>query len=146
LKKAIDENPEIVNKPYALAEELTNMHKKFTDSISEHNEAIQVENSKQKAIQVYLNNMANSLRVEEREKLKIADINYKPQAVKPSKPKPISTTGTKKSTKLDKNELNKFAAELGVSAFTLQQIVVARNCSVADAAIYLRNLKEQSGN
>jgi len=138
LKKAIDENPEITNKPYALAEELTNRFNHFKQVIFDMNEKIVEANNNQKAIQVYLNNMANTLRTEEREKLKIADINYKPLSVKPSKPKSISTTGTKKSGKLDKVELRKYAAELGVSEFTLQMVCVAQGITPEAAANKLR--------
>lgn len=138
LKKAIDENPEVTNKPYALAEELTNRFNHFKQVIFDAQQQILEAGNQQKAIQVYLNQLANSLRAEEREKLKIADINYKPSAVKPAKVKPVSTTGTKKSTKLDKAELRKYAAELQVSEFTLQMLCVAQGITPEQAANKLR--------
>lgn len=138
LKKAIDENPEVTNKPYALAEELTNRFNHYKQVIFEANEKIVEAGNQQKAIQVYLNQLANSLRAEEREKLKIADINYKPGAVKPAKVKSVSTTGTKKSTKLDKAELRKYATELGVSEFTLQMLCVSQGITPEAAANKLR--------
>ncbi len=138
LKAEIDNNPEITNKPYALATELMGRFEKFKTVIFEYNEKIVEANNNQKAIQVYLNQMANTLRAEEREKLKIADINYKPTVVKPTKPKSITTTGTKKSTKLDKVELRKYAAELGIAEFTLQMIVVSKGITIEAAANMLR--------
>lgn len=138
LKAEIDNNPEIINKPYALAEELKNRFEKFKSVVFEYNEKIVEANNAQRAIQVYLNTLANSLRAEEREKLKIADINYKPISVKPLKPKSIGTTGTRKSTKLDKNELRKYAAELGIPEFTLQMLVVSKGITVETAANMLR--------
>lgn len=138
LKAEIDNNPEITNKPYVLATELMSRFDKFKSVIFEYNEKIVEANNAQRAIQVYLNQMANSLRAEEREKLKIADINYKPTVVKLIKPKGISTTGTKKSTKLDKVELRKYAAELGIPEFTLQMLVVSKGITVETAANMLR--------
>jgi|SRR5215510_2195500 len=137
IKKAIDENPEITNKPYALAEELTNRFNHFKQVIFDAQEAIVNAGNGQRAIQVYLNQLANSLRAEEREKLKIADINYKPTS-KPAKVRTISTSQTKKSTKLDKAELRKYAAELGVAESTLQMVVVSRGITVEAAANMLR--------
>lgn len=137
LKAEIDNNPEITNKPYVLAEQLMARFEKFKAVIFEHNEKIVEANNAQKAIQVYLNQMANQLRSEEREKLKIADISYQPTKVKPVKPTAIKTTGTKKATKLDKVELRKYAAELGVAEFTLQMVVVAKGISIQEAAAML---------
>lgn len=138
LKAEIDNNPEITNKPYVLATELVARFEKFKSVIFEHNEKIVEANNAQRAIQVYLNQMANTLRSEEREKLKIADINYKPTVVKPLKPKSIGTTGTKKSTKLNKDELRKYASELGIPEFTLQMLVVSKGITVETAANMLR--------
>ena len=136
LKKAIDENPSVTNKPYALAEELMNRFSHYKQVVFELNEKIIEAGNNQKAIQIYLNQLANSLRQEEREKLKIQDINYKPQPIKPTKPTGIKTTGTKK--KLDKTELRKYAAELQVSEFTLQMLCVSQGITPEMAANKLR--------
>jgi len=143
LKKSIDENPEIGNKPYALAEVLTERFNHFKQVVFDAQQQIVEAGNHQKAIQVYLNQLANSLRVEEREKLKIADINYKPATVKPAI-KRVSTSQTKKSTKLDKVELRKYAAELGISEFTLQTVVVSRGITVEAAANMLRRSINES--
>lgn len=144
LKAEIDNNPEIANKPYVLAQELMNRFEKFKAVVFEYNEKIVEANNAQRAIQVYLNQMANQLRSEEREKLKIADINYQPTKVKPVTPKAIKTTGTKKSTKLDKVELRKYAAELGVAEFTLQMVVVAKGVTIQEAAVMLKKSIESA--
>src|SRR5215203_835659 len=133
LKAAIDNDPTIENKPYKLAEELMNRLTHAQKVIFEHNEAIVAETNKQKAIQIYLNTLANTLRLEEREKLKIQDINYKPGAIKSVKPKAISTTGTKKTGKLDKVELRKYASMLGIPEFTLQMLVVSKGVTIETA-------------
>lgn len=134
LKAQIDMDTTIINKPYALAEELMKRFGHFKQVVFELNQKIVEAGNQQKAIQVYLNQLANSLREAERVKLKIENINYKPAAPKISKPTPIKTT----AKKLDKVELRKYAAELGVSEFTLQMIVVQKGLSVSDAATILR--------
>lgn len=132
LKAEIDNNPTIDNKPYALAEELTRRFTHFQNVIFEANKAIVDAANNQKAIQVYLNTLANQLRAEEREKLKISDINYQPKAVKPV----VKKVTTK--PKLDKVELRKYASELGISEFTLQMLVVQKGITVEAAANMLR--------
>lgn len=135
LKEVIDADPTITNKPYTLANELITRFNRYKTVMFELNEK-QVETSnKQKAIQIYLNQLANSLRTEEREKLKIHDINYRIRAAKePIKIKTIKAS----SKKLDKVELRKFAKELGVGEFTLQMIVIQKNLTIAQAAAQIR--------
>lgn len=132
LKKVIDEDASISNKPYALAEELLRQFNHFKQVIFERNQEIVEANNKQKAIQVYLNSLANQLRAEEREKLKIQDINYKPAA--PVKPRLIKTG----RGKFDKIELRKYATELGIGEFILQAFVVQKGITVEQAANILR--------
>jgi hypothetical protein len=135
LKSTIDNDESITNKPYALATELTQRFTHFKNVVFEANETIIAASNQQKAIQIYLNNLSNQLRSEEREKLKIADINYKPSVAKIVKPKSIKTA----SKKLDKIELRKYATELGVSEFTLQMLVISKGITVEVAANLLRN-------
>jgi hypothetical protein len=137
LKKSIDDDPTIDNKPYALASTLKERFEHYKQVVFELNEKIVEAGNQQKAIQVYLNNLANQLRAEERERLKIADISYKPVPPR-SSVKKISTTQTGKKGKIDKVELRKYAAELGISEFTLQMVVVQKGISVADAAKILK--------
>lgn len=139
LKKSIDSDESIENKPYALAEELKRRFEHYKDVVFELNAKIMEAGNQQKAIQVYLNNLANQLRTEEREKLKLADMNYKPTPPKQVKTREISTTGTRaKRVKFDKVELRKYASELGVSEFTLQMVVTQKGCTVHEAAVQLK--------
>ena len=132
LKSAIDTDDSIANKPYALAEELTKRFNHFKSVVFEMNEKIIEAGNQQKAIQIYLNQLANTLRAEEREKLKISDINYQPKP--PTKVKSVSTA----KGKFDKKELEKYAQELGVAPFTLQMLVVSKGITVETAANMLR--------
>lgn len=136
LKKLIDENESITNKPYALAEALTERFSHFKKVVFDANEQIIEATNNQKAIQIYLNTLANQLRAEEREKLKIADINYQPKSPKPVKP--VTGIKTRKSGKLDTAELQKYAKELQVSEFTLRMLCVSQGITVEMAANKLR--------
>lgn len=137
LKQSITDDDSITNKPYALAEELMKRFKHFQTVVFELNQKVIEAGNQQKAIQVYLNQLSNQLKIEEREKLKLTDISYKPISPKSIGAKSIKTTTTSK--KIDKVQLRKFAAELGVSEFTLQMLVVQKGISVATAANLLRN-------
>lgn len=134
LKSAIDNDESITNKHFALAEELKKRFDHFQSVIFEKQREIVDTSTNQRAIQVYLNELANKLRAEEREKLKINDINYKPNPIKEIKVKTV----TVKKPKLDKDELKKYASELGVPEFTLAAFVTAKNCSIETAANMIR--------
>lgn len=141
LKLAIDADPAITNKPFTLAQELSTRFEHFKAVIFAKNQEIIEAANQQKAIQVYLNNMANTLRQEEREKLKLADINYKPSAPKIARtPKPVKVNTAKK---LDKGEVRKYAAELGIPEYTIQMLCVSKNMTPEQAAGLLRrSIKE----
>ncbi|MCI0617566.1 hypothetical protein L0244_31720 [bacterium] len=142
LKKIIDENPAITNKPYALAEELRNRFETFKRAIFEANEKVIEATNNQKAIQVYLNTLANQLRQEEREKLKLSDINYKPTEHHPRQTK----APTIRKPSFNKIEIARYAKELGVSEFTLQMLCVAKGIPVEAAAKLLKqSLKVAKG-
>lgn len=143
LKQAIEADTTIQNKPYHLASELKTRFEHFRAVIFNLDEQKIEAANQQKAIQVYLNNMANQLRAEEREKLKIADINYQP-----SSPTKIKTQGppkikTRSAGKLDKAELRKYAAELGIPEYTIQMLCVSKGITPETAAGLLRRQIEE---
>lgn len=133
LKNTIEADENIENKPYELAERLLAEQKQLQALVYELNEKIVTATNKQKAITVYMNTLQSSLRAEEREKLKLQDINYKP-AAKPIKVSKIKTA----AKKLDKVELRKYATELGIAEFTLQMLVVSKGMTVEQVANMLR--------
>jgi hypothetical protein len=130
LKSAIMADSSIENKPYALAEELKRRFEHYKTVVFDLNQKVAEVGNQQKAIQVYLNTMANTLRAEERERLKIADINYTPKPVKliSDKPKSIKTRSAAKV--LDKDALKAAAKQLGVSEFMIQMLVVSKGITI----------------
>jgi hypothetical protein len=135
IKQAIDEDETIENKNYKLAEILRDRFSHFKNVVFEAQQTIVDASNNQKAIQVYLNNLANQLRADEREKLKLHDINYKPATVKPAR----VTTLKPKVKKLDKVELRKVAGEFNIPEFFLQQVVVQANMTPREAAEKIMN-------
>jgi hypothetical protein len=148
LKSSIDSDESIQNKPYALAEALKTRFEHHQAVIFELNRQIVEAHNEQKAIQQYLNGMANQLRAEEREKLKIQDINYTPKAPKSPTVKKISTSQTNRKTKFSMTELREAAKKMGISEFTLKMECVANGVGVAEGVELLKkrieNLKNQS--
>ena len=131
LKARIDSDESITNKPFALAEELDIRFKHLKQVIFEENEKQLARSNEQKAIQIYLNNLANLLRAEEREKLKLSDISYKPLDKKPT----VKKVTTKKFSKID---IRNKAKELGVPESVLQMIVISKNMTVDQAAEHIK--------
>ncbi len=127
LKDAIDADDSITNKHYELASRLDTRFKHLRDVLFPkaklETEAIV---SEQRAIQVYLNNLASKLRQEEREKLRLSDIQYKPAI--PRAPKPVTL-----KKKIDKEELKLVASESGIPEYMLQTLMVARNIGPREA-------------
>lgn len=141
LMKAIDANPEIENKPLAKATEL---HTRFTHlskvMFDARQELINAGNE-QRAIQQYMNTLANQLRAEEREKLKLQDINYTPDIVKPVKVrKETTSTKSRGPKKFDKEALRKACEEFKVPMDVVQIMVVSKNMSPADAAKHVAKM------
>jgi len=130
IKVAILGDDTITNKPYALAQAVHARYTKYKEVIFEHQQLINEETNKQRAAQIYLNNLSNQLRADEREKLKIADINYKPRAVA-MKVTPKAQRLVK--ARIDVKELRMRAAELGIPEFTFKMILIQKHLTVEAA-------------
>ena len=138
LKKNIDDDDSIVKKHFALASQLKNKFLHLRKILFDIDEARVSITSEQRSIQTYLNELANRLRTDERDLLKLADMSYKPVAPKLVK----NQTPKIKKPKFDKVELKRLSAEIGVPEFTLQTICVAKNIQPAEAAKLLKGLQE----
>jgi len=149
LKAAIEANPEIENKQFALAEELKRRFEHHKSVIFEANQKIIESTNNQKAIQTYLNTLANQLRAEERQKLQLQDLNYKPNPVKTPTPKKTTTTGTRGKSAAKTTEIRKVAAELGVSEFMIATVCIQRGVDPITAGQIVKksieDMKAQQG-
>lgn len=126
-------------KVFKIAETLKMRHEHLSGVIFRAKNEIVESGNEQRAIQVELNLLSNKLRQEERDKLKLSDINYQPSKPKLIKPRAPSVK------KFDKSELKKFAQMLQAEGLpateqSLQVIVARRNCTVADAARILKEM------
>ena len=139
---AIDSDDAITNKPFIKAETLLKRFEHFKKVIFDKQQEIVDDSNKAQAIQTYLNNLANTLRVEERERLKLVDINYQPSA-KPVKVKKISTKSNVVSNNAAfKEECKRVALQMGVGENVIRQICVARNCNPQIAAQVLSDISK----
>jgi hypothetical protein len=131
LKKAIDEDTTIPadKKTYVLAERLLERFNTHKRAIFDMQESIVKEHSNQRAIQQYLNNLASSLQTEERERLKLADINYKPEVVKEVKVKVTKP----KAQKFTNAEVKAACAQFNVDEFMVRMTMTAQQCSLLEA-------------
>jgi len=98
----------IKNPQYHLAELLAARIVSYKKVIFEKNQEILEKNNQIRANQQYLNNLSNKLRADEREKLKLIDLSYKPEVVKPKK---VAVTKPK-GVALDKKKLKESVIKL----------------------------------
>jgi len=90
--------------------------------------------SEQKSWHIQLNDLANKLRTDERERLKISDIHYDVKL-----PKVVTPRAIKTSTKApSKAELRKLAEELKMPEFTIQLVMTSKNWTLEQAGNHLR--------
>lgn len=138
IKKTIDADDSIPidQKYFTWVKETTLLNYSLKKAIFENSEeGVRLVN-RQQAIQTNLNELANKLRIDEREKLKLINIDYKPTSVKVSKPKE-NKVGTKK---FDRAELKKWASLSGAPEAVLQGICVAKNMSPELAASHYQSI------
>lgn len=122
IKEAIDTDDTITNKPYVMAEKVMERYKHYKDVVFELQQQAVEAGERQQATLRYLNNFANQLRVEEREKLKIQDISYQPKSPTIKVAKIRNNASKMASTKEISVAVAEFNKELGVSIFQPFQI------------------------
>jgi hypothetical protein len=134
IMKAIDIDESIVNKPYSKTEYSVNRIKHLVKVIFDCKNQITEAENEIRANQVNVNMLVNTLRDEERAKLKLQDINYQPATPKTPKPKSSGTAKAKKSSKIDMNEVNKWAAKIGMPSQLIHMRMLSKNMNAEAAA------------
>jgi len=143
MKEEIEADDTIERKHFALAIRLTEMRnhlRKVLFGVNEaYNKTKESINSEIRSQQQYLNDLANKLRTDEREAIKLRDVTYKPLPPKATKtPKVVKK-------KFDKKELKKYSDLLGGNMeYTLQMLCVANNMQPDKAYEMLKGLQEKS--
>ena len=135
LKKIIDADSEIPQekKAFELGLQLQARFKEFQQVMFDARETLTQAGNASRAIQQYMNTLANQLRVEEREKLKLVDVQYNPSRPKTVKPK--SPSGRAKlPKKFDKEACREAAAKYGVPMEMVQTLVTVKQISYDEAA------------
>jgi hypothetical protein len=132
ISNSVDTDETVTNKTFRKAELILDLFNHLKGVIIEANRVKDTATNLQRASQSELNQLASQLRQEERDRLKIADINYKPTAPK--------LVRAQRTPKFDKQELYKYATEMGIPPSTLQTMASKRKCSVAEAAKILKEM------
>lgn len=114
IMKAIDEDESIENKPFARAEYSVSRIKHLASVIFDAQKTITEAQNEQRANQVYLNQMMNQLKQEERDKLKIADINYVSTVPVVKKSKGTGTRKARTNSNIDMKEVQNWANKIGM--------------------------------
>ena len=134
IQLTIDADDSVTDKHFTLASALTDQLNGIKSAIFSKGEELTILNNEQNAVQTYLNTLLNKLRVEQRDKLKLADINYQPNPTKIVKPRSAPVK------KFDKAELFKYAAESGFPSQALQQVCISKNMTPEQAAKHLTDI------
>ncbi len=119
-RKQIDADETIKDKPWHEAQELMNWLNESKKNLFNLKKQEEVEVANQNAIQVRLNTLANNLRAEQREQLKLANVNYKPAEVTKAKAPKVS-----KPKAFDKVAIDEACKKYNIPAAVLQTICVA---------------------
>lgn len=132
--EAIDNNPTVTNKLYMKCQFLSERFHTLTKVIFEARNTLKDANEEIGLIQIELNKLANGLRLEEREKLQINNINYQPVPPKSIKPKTAVKAKKAESKGPSMSDIRFMAAKYKVPADIVSLTARARNCSAEEAA------------
>lgn len=128
-----DETIPAYDKHYALARALDNRFKTLLGLQKDLNDQLKSALEEQKQLQVYYNELAKKLRAEERERLTIRDVTYKPIITK-SAPKPKQVV----VKPYDKNSVRDAARESGLPEQAIMIVCQSRNVSAVEAVRFIK--------
>lgn len=128
IRKQLEQDNTITNKRFELAKIVQQRVIDFEKSIFEADQKRFELNDRQQANRVYLQNLAAQLTSEERDKVRLKDINYPISQPKLQTPKAPST-----KAKSNKEELREAAGKYGIDVSAIQTVCIARNLSVSQA-------------
>lgn len=140
LKKIIDADVNVPahDKNYALARAIDERFKHLNSLQKDLNEQLKAALEEQKSIQIFYNELAKKLRADEREKLTIRDVTYKP-VIKEVKPKKIEAP-----KKYDKVSIRTAAQESGLPEAAVNLVCLTRNVSAVEAVRIIKGASEKA--
>lgn len=134
LQDAIGRDDNIKEKHFTLSKAIEERFNHFTEVLNDFKKQQTELLSKQRALQTFYQDLAKQLTIEQRESIKLKDLNYKPEPPKLVKAKPLPTK------KFDLNQLKLAANESGISLGALQAVCISRNVSAIEAVRILKEL------
>lgn len=131
LKKQIDEDPTIENKHYVLAQVLGERFAKLNDILFGLRKEVAEGENEQRAIQTFYNDLSKNLRESEREKIKLADLTYKPEV------RVEKVVKEKPKLNWDKTGIKVESMRTGIPEQLIQMICLQHNLHPAAAVLKL---------
>lgn len=133
LQAAIERDTSITEKHFTLSRAIEERFNKFTSVLHDIKNQQQELLNKQRALQTFYQDLAKKLTLEQREQIKLKDLNYKPEP-----PKLVKTKSEVK--KFDMHALKFVAQQTGFPMQVLQTICLNRNVQPVEAARILKEL------
>lgn len=130
------------DKHYALARSLDNRFKHLLSLQKDLNDQLKSALEEQKQLQVYYNELAKKLRADEREKLTIRDVTYKPIIKTGPAPKPKQVV----VKPYDKNSVRDAARESGLPEQAIMIVCQSRNVSAVEAVRFIKGAQSNKEN
>jgi hypothetical protein len=132
LRKQVESDETITNKHFALAQKLEERYNHLKSVITEAQNTLRESQNEHRAIQTYYNELAKKLRDEERERIKIQDVQYRPPE------KPTKKPTAPKVKVFDKHSIKQASADSGIPEMLITLTCTARNISAIEAVRVLR--------
>jgi hypothetical protein len=138
-EREIMANPEIADdkKFLTVFEHLHSVYTHLAKVIFDTRQVLIDAGNQQRAIQQYMNDKQNKLRADERERLKLQDINYHPETIKEKKIKKVASTDSARQPKKGASlkECKEMAAKYEIDVSTLRMRMTRKpNESLEEAA------------
>lgn len=139
-RKAIDEDNSVENKHFELSKRMETRFLHLKQVITDAQLALKDAQNEQRAIQSYYNELAKKLKAEEREKIKIQDVQYHPPE------KPTKKVSAPKVKVFDRASVKQAASESGIPEMLIQLTCTARNVTAVEAVRIIRESTSSKSN
>lgn len=134
LQDAINRDDSIADKHFTLCKAIEERFNHLTSILHDLKNKQEDALTDQRALQTFFQMRAQQLSIEQREQIKLKDLNYKPEPPKLVKSKPAPVR------KFDINQLKLASAESKIPLQALQAVCVSRNVSALEAVRILKEL------
>ena len=133
-RKEIELDTTIINKHFELAQRMEARYLHLKSVITDAQNTLKTAQNDSRSIQTYYNDLAKRLKSEERERIRIADVQYHPPE------KPTKATKAPSVKKYNKIEIREASGISGIPEQILTMLCVTHNVSVKEAIQMFRQI------